>query len=457
MARRKLELTWEASRKRWRKMYKGKVHVFAFGNSKADMVGYRLALAEWHKRKAEIDGQQHWDKPNGDQYRHAIESREKLVEWHEQQSELDLAQQYREEIADLRKRYELHRTPSELDGYDLDPLDGVSSEGRIVWQDRLTRATSERNDTTTIANYIDQFLAEKKRLAKTGQITAGWYEQLDYRLRYLRRYAGGTQADNFSGPILASYHGHLLDKIDTGEITPSYGKGILTTCKQFVLWMFENEHLETLPRNLRRLSIADDLGEIETFEISEIQTLLAEGNERMRLYVLLMLNCGMCQGDLSALGQTEVDWQEERIKRKRTKTKREKQVPIVDYKLWPETFELLRKHRSDDKDRVLLTENGTPLVVRELLPSGKVGKNDNVRKAYERLCRNLGIAKPKPLKLLRKTSATLLETHEQYGRYSQYFLGHAPSTVAEKRYAKPSGEVFDLAVEWLGEQYGLAE
>ena len=94
-------------------------------------------------------------------------------------------------------------------------------------------------------------------------------------------------------------------------------------------------------------------------------------------------------------------------------------------------------------------------VVRALTDKGKTGKIDNVQKAYERLCKNLEIDKAKPLKLLRKTSASVLETHENYGRHSQYFLGHAPSSVAEKQYARPSKEVFDKAVKWLGKQYGL--
>jgi hypothetical protein len=59
-----------------------------------------------------------------------------------------------------------------------------------------------------------------------------------------------------------------------------------------------------------------------------------------------------------------------------------------------------------------------------------------------------------PMKLLRKTSATLIESHELYGRYTGHFLGHAPSTIAERHYAAPSMDLFDRIVLWLGDQYG---
>jgi hypothetical protein len=59
-----------------------------------------------------------------------------------------------------------------------------------------------------------------------------------------------------------------------------------------------------------------------------------------------------------------------------------------------------------------------------------------------------------PLKLFRKTSATIIESHEHFGRYVGYFLGHAPRSLAERHYAAPSPELFDKIIKWLGEQYG---
>ena len=57
-----------------------------------------------------------------------------------------------------------------------------------------------------------------------------------------------------------------------------------------------------------------------------------------------------------------------------------------------------------------------------------------------------------PLKAFRSIAATLLESHETYGRYKGHFLGHSPKSIADKHYAAPSPELFDQAVNWLRRQ-----
>jgi hypothetical protein len=61
----------------------------------------------------------------------------------------------------------------------------------------------------------------------------------------------------------------------------------------------------------------------------------------------------------------------------------------------------------------------------------------------------------KPMKGLRKTAATLLESHETYGRLTGLFLGHAPASMKERHYAAPPQALFDEAVTWLGRQLGF--
>lgn len=80
--------------------------------------------------------------------------------------------------------------------------------------------------------------------------------------------------------------------------------------------------------------------------------------DRTKLYILLMLNCGMTQKDISDLRVEEVDWQEGRIIRKRSKTSKHENVPTVSYLLWQETFRLLRQERNpESKGLVLLNVN----------------------------------------------------------------------------------------------------
>ena len=51
----KLELTWVASLKQWRKRHKGQTYYLGTGKGKSDRVAYRRALARWNTLKAEHD------------------------------------------------------------------------------------------------------------------------------------------------------------------------------------------------------------------------------------------------------------------------------------------------------------------------------------------------------------------------------------------------------------------
>ena len=130
---------------------------------------------------------------------------------------------------------------------------------------------------------------------------------------------------------------------------------------------------------------------------------------------------------------------------------------MVSWLLWDTTKQLLDKHKSNDKQWLLTNENGGQLVVSKLRIDGKVGISNNVDSAWDRLTvkmKKKGVT-VRPLEQLRKTGSSKLEEHRDYGRYSQFFLGQAPSSVAEQRYAQPSQIVFNQAMAWLGQQFNL--
>jgi hypothetical protein len=154
------------------------------------------------------------------------------------------------------------------------------------------------------------------------------------------------------------------------------------------------------------------------------------------------------------LRDDEVDWHAGYITRRRSKTATRENAPTVCYRLWPVTFALLKKHRSR-KERVLLTRQGQPFVRTHLNAAGKQVKADGIASNYVHLKKRLKLNRP--LKELRRLGATLLGKHKDYGRYSSFFLGHSPRTVADRHYVAPSQERFDEAVLWLGEQFGQLE
>jgi integrase len=308
----------------------------------------------------------------------------------------------------------------------------------------------------TFAGTIKAFCDRKEVFVQQRQRSVGWFAAITSHLKVFSDWIGVNRpVAALNAIVLEDFHTHLLGRPDLSD---DYKKNIIGTVKQYVRWMWKRGLCE-LPRNIddKELSFKTTIRSIKTFDVAELMNLVNAANDRLKLCMLLMANCGMQQTDISDLRQDEVDWQVGRIRRRRSKTAKHDDVPVADYKLWPETFALLKQQRSDDPVRVLLNENGKPLKQTGLTDKGHTN-NDNIKSAYMRLLRDqlkIPEAQRKPLKLIRKTSASLLERHREFGRYAQYFLGHSPRTIAEKHYVQPSIDNFDEALAWLREQYGL--
>ena len=237
---------------------------------------------------------------------------------------------------------------------------------------------------------------------------------------------------------------YLLTQQADGRFAAITARDYLADLKAFAGWA-EDQGLIEFPQGLRKKTFR--LGEVNKvfFEKEEIAKILSAASERTRLYLLLMLNTGCQQTDIAGLTHDKVDWGKKTLARKRSKTGHHANVPSVTYKLWPETFRLLEQFRSEHLERVLLNDDGQPL------KSRRTGGTDNIRTAYMRVVKKLGIEKPKPLKALRKTAAN--ELQKEYPQFVDYFLGHSPRDMAGKHYTATDQERFDKAVVWLGQQF----
>jgi hypothetical protein len=85
---------------------------------------------------------------------------------------------------------------------------------------------------------------------------------------------------------------------------------------------------------------------------------------------------------------------------------------------------------------------------------GTVKTCNPIKDYHDDLCRRLGLTGT--FKLLRKSSATKLRTNPRFADLRSHFLGHAPGAMSDKSYARPDQGLFDEAVRWLGQGYGLA-
>lgn len=267
-----------------------------------------------------------------------------------------------------------------------------------------------------------------------------------------------TSVCKVDAATLSGFRNHLLQQIAADKFSSSYAHDILSSFKSFLRWLANNtDKLEHLPKNIddKRMRIAKKKGQTKVLEIQQVQAILKQATKRTKLYVLLGLNCAMTQQDMSDLHPDEVDWTAGVITRKRSKTNKYDSVPTVSYPLWEPTFELLKKEMSSDKERVLLTSTGKALKTEFLDASHKIQKTDSVRSSIRRLAKNAEI--DFTLKMLKKTSASLIRNNRDFQGLESLFLDHAPLSMADRHYTTVPQDLLNEAVLWLGDELGVKD
>jgi len=438
MAYKKLELTKVAvkrgERQKWRKMVDGKFYFFRGA--------YAEALAQWHQKQAELTA-----------------TTLPPITREDARRELESLACY---LGDATVMLE-------LDMDDAKPGHAVRVWQRLVRTGELDRIKASKNDgpiSKTVKGVVAEFMTRQRAKMRSDAITPSRYDHLRRCLEHFVKCVGGNSlVEHINGQTIEAYHTDLIGKIGIGKDkwTPDTAIQYLVAAKQFVRWAWTTERLPNLPRNIdsKDISIQVPAKAVKTFSVDEIGVLMAHASERTKLYLLLCLNCGFTQVDVSDLKPDELDWERGYITRKRSKTTDVANAPKVSYPLWTETLRLLKKFGQRSGERVLLNEDGGPLRVedvKEVNGTEKYSKTDNVASAYYRLIRKLKAKKliaHKCLKQLRKTSPSMLESNSKYDHLARHFLGHSPRGVADKHYISPDQILFDEAVKWLGQQFNI--
>jgi integrase len=501
---------------RWRKKYLGKVHYLGNGKSQSDFESYKLAYAKWEKLKLEIEPAvvpiskpfdadydsviQEWElalawaiKNNDDA--EAIVAREKVIGLRQRKAsktQIPIANEDRvfgrfradpailDNVADIALTNVKNATAAEWDELrlsmramtnrmispitpvvegDLDLLamvpEGLREELR--WRDRIEcqRRLNEGAGDDTLVAWAETYLKKQRERCFAGEISAGRYNAVDTCTKFFRDWLGGdTPVKSVTGRTLSKYHTFLLEQVTAGSCASGYALDRMSIAKSLIRWLWEQDAIDSLPKNITssELRISRVASTPKVFSIEEVGQLLMMSTGRTRLYVLLAMNTGMTQKDIADLRDDQVDWTKQRLTRKRSKTQKHTGVPTVTYKLWTETFDLLEKYRSG-ADRVLLNRQGEPLHRAWIDENGKFKKIDNIKSAYFRLMTKLDFTKP--LKLLRKTSPSLIDDDPRFRGLGELFLGHAPNTVADKHYIQKSETALDEAIDFLRATYRI--
>ncbi len=443
---RKTLMTWSALRKGWMKNYRGRMHGIScrqLGVDATKEASWQAANQWWENKRSELDA-----KIAPPPAPLPVRRWEQIAEWCEVNGQADNAALYRQTAAN----------PEEAQKQ----WDGMGDMARVVWLDRIktsgilfkSEQLRQPKTTTGLDKLVTQFLDYKKAKAQSGQLSLGRWDNCRRYLTHWQQWIGIVDPAGLDGVQLEQYHLHLLERIAAKKYSTETAKSNLSVVKEFYRWLCHQDILEHLPKNLDNMTITVEKHKVKTLSIDYIKMTLGGATDREKLYLLLMLNCGFTQVDVAKLAQEDVNWDRGVIVRKRSKTQKHEGVPTVEYPLWPETLRLLKKFHNENGPTVLTNEDGGCLKSERIKADGRYTKVDNIAVAYYRLCKRIKITQ-QPVKLIRKTSATLLRYSKQYSQFAMLFLGESPRGIAEIHYYGDAPTTFGEAIRWLGQQYGF--
>jgi len=212
--------------------------------------------------------------------------------------------------------------------------------------------------------------------------------------------------------------------------------------RQFIKYLSGKKLIEQ-PRNLWDFSISVPKKTPKVIQVEKARSVLKDLKPRFRLYALLGINCSMNPVDIGHLTKSMVDWERGILRKKRVKTSSEENVPVVSYKLWPETLELLREMQDTKHPELVLTNlHGTPLYSHRVVNRKPVINAPIIQQWTDA---KTGMV----LTDWRDLGANLVYKHPLFRTLNQLYLGHAPSGVNHVHYLDPPEDILDDALEYV--------
>jgi len=422
-------MTWVPGSRRWRKLYKGKWYAIScrqLGTEGTKEASWKAANEWWEREQGLADSAP----PTEEDLRvNAFRVWSMVQDW----GQLDEAS--REKLVDsLVGAGQYQKIKSQAEQV-------VASTVKVTPPDRTVNAQ------------VQAWRTLLHSACQSGQMSEGRFDAYCRNIKTFVEWIGQeTSIDIIDEAKLEGFFNHLSLQVSAQKYSPNYAHTLMMTAKQFISRLVEMK-LIPLPGNIRSRRFRFNHSapaRIETFTIEEVQAILnaCDGfSGRTKLYILLALNCGMYQNDIAELHTDEVNWSKGILTRARSKT-RERNGPVVAYKLWPETFTLLKKYKAEG-ELALTSEQGNALV-KYWLEDGVMRRYDLIHAGWVRLAEKLGLKKMRlGMKHLRKTSASLLGQHPQFKFYANHFLADSPRSVADRHYVVPNDAEFFLALDWL--------
>lgn len=459
MPRKKKQLQYHRASKRWAKRYKdpltGKKPFKYLGPATPKADGqdgvldelYDLALERWKKIEQEIE------------VKHAAVYRSTQIKKYQQLQEIS-SRQYSKQLECLVLDLESGEDVKAVDDRDiaLNALARMASQAMTVedWlaiTDEIDKLKQpEISEEQSLMRWADDFIEMKRCQVVAGMRSAERYQELRSSVTTFIKWLGPQASIDDINPVnVEGYYQHQLVLLGP-NYSQNRARDAFQAAKQFIRWLGAKGIIPNLPGNIdsRELTFRVPNGRKNYFSRTEIGKLLDNVEGRNKLFVLLALNCGMYPKDISDLRPSEVDWNLGRIHRNRSKTSHHLNVPVVCYKLWPETFKILKKHGRRKGQYVLRGRGGKALVYTELRDGDKIVRVNAIYNAFTRFKdKNPDLVGNKTFSDFRKTSATWLRNSGTHAHLVGLFLGHAPHSVADRFYAANGDEILDEALDYL--------
>ena len=406
-------------------------------------------------------------------YQEAINNATFYAEWEEFNKRPEAAKGYRRHLEWLKKQlaskepvFPLNARQMDFYAHEKSDIENGHSVS-LMWEQRFKAlhrhkeyvATAALPTESSTGQVIAAYLRRKRSLVDNGELSFGRYDRMRISLEHFYQWFGDKPIYDITSSTMLDWHSYLIGTVKQGKYERSYAKQHFDDLRQLLRYIYTIYEDYKLPRNFddRGLNIRLVQNKVVPFTVAEAEALLEKApTDRTKLFLLLALNCGMTQTDISQIYRHQIDYGTGYLTRKRGKTKWHKNTPTVSYKLWKPTIALLRQQDTGG-DVLILNEAGKPLVRNYFRDDGKTVRLDGIGNVWHVLIRQF----PEPtcrktFKALRKTGATLLASTPQFFFCSWMYLGHSARTIAERAYIEPNQPQFDAALAWLGEQFGVA-
>lgn len=148
---------------------------------------------------------------------------------------------------------------------------------------------------------------------------------------------------------VSDYREELIEECNENEFSKAWLKGRLDKARLLCEYLVKQGYLSVLPRGIDRhwSRVGTDDPSPTFLSVKEIRLLWEKADDRMKLIMILFLNCGYRAADLRTLKRNEID-----LKKKQILRQRGKKNTAQAHRLWPVTIKLLRAHLkavSDDR------------------------------------------------------------------------------------------------------------